>query len=339
MRIGKLKADELEKYIFKRTGYKDPDVLIGSSIGEDAAIIKIFDDKALVAHTDPITGSLDLIGFLSVVIPSNDVAVRGVRPRWMLTTIFLPPDAEESEIDRMTSQIHETANMFNISIVGGHTEYTDAVKRPVIISTAIGVGRIDKIITTGGAKPGEKILMTKTVGIEGTAILARDFKEILIKKDVDKEIIEKASSYYKKISVIEEALKLAEEDLVSSMHDPTEGGLLAGLAELAYASKVSITIYEDKIPMSVETKIISKAFDIDPLTMLSSGALIASVKKGFEEKALKVLREIGVEASIIGEVEDRKDYLVKIISRSGERILRDVYIEDPVIKLFNIFIK
>ncbi|MEM4965737.1 MAG: AIR synthase family protein [Sulfolobales archaeon] len=335
MRIGKLTPEELNRLILSRTGARDPKVIVGGSVGEDAAIIDIGGGLALVVHTDPITGSLDLLGFLGIMIPSNDIAVRGVKPSWASVNIFLPPQTTESEIDRITRQIHEAAERLSIAIVGGHTEYTDAVKRPVIVSTIFGIGSSDKVITTRGAKTGDLVIMTKTAGIEGTAILARDFRKILLEKGVSESVIRRASEYYNKISVLEEALTLASKGIPSSMHDPTEGGIIAGLAEIAYASGKSIEVYMERIPISQETRELSEAMGIDPLKMLSSGSLLACVPRDRVDEALSALREKGIDAEIIGEVVEKKEYLLSLISESKRTYIKNPYVEDPVIKLFN----
>jgi hydrogenase maturation factor len=335
LRVGKLKPELLEKYVLNRIGFRDHRVIVGGKIGEDAAIIDLGNERVLVVHTDPITGSVDLLGILGIMVPSNDIAVRGVKPSWASITIFLTPDTEESEIDRITKQLHDTAKELEIMIIGGHTEYTDAVKRPVVVSTMIGVGDKRKIISTSNAQVGDLIILTKTIGIEATAIIAREFREFLEKRGISKDIIEKASRYYEKISVMKEALLLASHGYVNAMHDPTEGGVLAGLAELAYASNKSIIVYRDSLPLSEETKILLSVFHLDPLRVLSSGSLLAAVKKRYAHEALDLLRQEGVEATIIGEVIDKRDYLVKIVSEEKTEFISNIYVEDPLIELFN----
>lgn len=335
MRIGKPRPEVLEKIVLSRTGYRDPRVVLGGAVGEDAAIVDLGSGDLLVAHTDPITGSLELLGVLGVVIPSNDIATRGVRPSWALTTIFLPPWSGEDVLDRVTRQLHETSERLGIAIIGGHTEYTDAVSRPVVVTTAIGLGKRDSILMTRGCRPGEKILMTKWAGIEGTAILATDFRDLLLEKGVPESVLERASGLHKEISVIDEALLLTENRLVTAMHDPTEGGVLSGLIELAYASGNSVIVYRDRIPVSPETRTVTEALGIDPLTILGSGSLLATIKRGYEDEALRILRRRGIDAEIIGEVVEKRDYYVRLVSGSREVFYRDLYIEDPVIRLFN----
>ncbi|MEZ0289516.1 MAG: AIR synthase family protein [Sulfolobales archaeon] len=335
MRIGKLRPEELERLVLNRTGFKDPRVLVGGSVGEDAAVIDIDGERALVVHTDPITGSLDLLGYLGVVIPSNDIAVRGVRPRWASTNVFLTPETREDEIDKIMRDIDVTARRLEIAVIGGHTEYTDAVRRPVIVTTIMGLGRLEDIVTTRGARPGDLVIMTKTAGVEGTAILARDLRDLLFKRGVSREVIDRASKYYENISIVREAILLSSHRLVSSMHDPTEGGVIAGLAEIAYASNTSINAYLDQIMISNETKIITEALGIDPLKMLSSGSLLACVRRDRVDEAIDILRKESIEARVIGEVVERRDYLVKLFSEDREIYIRDPYVEDPVITLFN----
>ena len=336
LRIGKLDPEFLEKYVLSRTGFRDPRVIIGGRIGEDAAVIDLGSNKVLVVHTDPITGSVDLIGYLSITIPSNDIFVRGVKPSWASIALLFPPNASDSEIDRVTKQMHETAEKLEISIIGGHTEFTDAVKRPVAVATMIGLGDRERIVTTSGARAGDLVAVTKSIGLEATAIIARELRDLLRSKSIPPEIIERASRYYEKISIGREALLLSSRGYVSAMHDPTEGGLLAGLAEVAYASNKSLEINLDDIPISEETRVLASALNLDPLRILSSGSLIAIIKREYINEAIDLLKREGVEIRVIGEVVDKRDYLVKLRSSiHGEFVIKDLFVRDPLIELFN----
>ncbi|MEM4924528.1 MAG: AIR synthase family protein, partial [Ignisphaera sp.] len=291
---GKLPPNLLSKYVLSRVGIPDPSVIVGPSIGEDAAIIDIGGGRVLVIHVDPITGAVEFLGWLAVHIASNDIAVRGVRPRWLLSVLYLPENATEELIDRITSQIDMAAREVGAMVVGGHTEYTPGIARPLISMTAIGVAQRGRYVTTGGARVGDAVVMTKSAAIEGTAILSTDFKNVLLKLGVSEEIIKRGERFIEKVSVVKEALALAEAGLATSMHDPTEGGLLGGLVEIAYASNKTIYIWEENILLAEETAAITGTLGLDPLKLISSGTLRATIPQDRVEEALKTLHSIGV---------------------------------------------
>lgn len=331
----KLRVEVLARYVLSRVGSRDPSVLVGPAVGEDSAIIDLGGDFLLVAHVDPITGAVENIGWLSVHISSNDVAVRGARPRWLLPALYLPSWFSEREIDRVTSQIDEAARELEAMIVGGHTEYTPGLDRPMVSMTALGLVEKGGLVVTGGAKVGDLVLMTKTAGIEGTSILATDFRGELEARGVPVHVIGKASKYIKLVSVVREALALAEERLANSMHDPTEGGLLGGLTEIAYASGKTIEVWEERIPISEETRLLCRAMNVDPLKLISSGVLVATIPESLAARAVEKLEKLGVNATVIGRVKGYEGYLVELHRRSGGRELyEEPYVEDELMKLW-----
>ncbi|MEM4815019.1 MAG: AIR synthase family protein [Ignisphaera sp.] len=335
---GKLPPNLLSKYVLSRVGIPDPSVIVGPSIGEDAAIIDIGGGRVLVIHVDPITGAVEFLGWLAVHIASNDIAVRGVRPRWLLSVLYLPENATEELIDRITSQIDMAAREVGAMVVGGHTEYTPGIARPLISMTAIGVAQRGRYVTTGGARVGDAVVMTKSTAIEGTAILSTDFKNVLLKLGVSEEIIKRGERFIEKVSVVKEALALAEAGLATSMHDPTEGGLLGGLVEIAYASNKTIYIWEENILLAEETAAITGTLGLDPLKLISSGTLIATIPQDRVEEALKTLHSIGVEATAIGYVGEKTDSLATIYRKNGSiEKIKEVYVEDELAKAWRLW--
>ena len=325
MKIGKLPPDLLQRLVLARRGAARREVLVGPAVGEDAAVIDV-GGRYLAVHTDPISGSVKLLGYLAVYIPTNDIAVRGVEPMWLSTALFLPPGADESVLDVITRQIDEAAGRLGVMVVGGHTEVTTAVTRPMAVATAMGVG--DRYVSTGGARPGDVVIMTKSAGQEAASILATDFREEALKRGVEPEAVARAERLALEVSVAREALALA--DIATSMHDPTEGGLANGLAEIAYASGVSIDVDRGKVVVYREVEALCRAFGIDPLETLSSGVLLATVPRGRLDEAVERLEALGVPHAVIGEVKPPGGYLVKI----GGRIYTRPYVEDKLFTLF-----
>jgi len=312
---GKLPYEFLQKLVFTKLGIPDKRVLVGPSIGEDAAVIE-FGDRVLVMATDPITAATKDIGWLSVHINANDVASCGVKPIWFLCTILLPEGSDESIVEEILSQIDRACKELKIALIGGHTEISAGLNRPIIIGFMIGEAPKDRYVRTGGAKPGDSIILTKGAGLEGTAVLASELEDNLV-PSLGKEIVERAKRMMYEISVVKDAMVLMDSCEVHALHDPTEGGISSGLWEIAVSSNVSIEIDASSIPIREETRRICSHLGLNPLNILSSGALLAAVKGEEAEKAVKALEKEGISSAIIGNV--KKGRGVWVI-RDKERI-------------------
>ncbi len=332
----KLAPEILNKYVLSKFVSSDPNVLVGAEIGEDAAVVKT-SDEVVVIHPDPISGAVKFLGYLAIKIPANDVAVSGAYPKYFTTVLLLPKKTGVDELNLITSSMKEAIDELRASLIGGHTEYTDSVSRPIAITTAFGFTKSRRVITSKGAKEGDVVIMTKSAGIEGTAVIASDFRELLKAKGVDDETIEEGVKMIKYVSVVEEAMTLSDLEVVTSMHDPTEGGVLCGLAEIAYASKTSLIVHLDKIKVLPTTSKLSSALGLDPLKMLSSGALIATVPRKYVDIALDALLKKGIEAYVIGEVVKGGPDKPLVTLMSGGKFkeaLWKPHVEDEVIKLW-----
>ncbi len=325
----KISNEVLRRIVFTNLGVKDDDVIVGPKVGEDAAIIRI-SDKYLAMHTDPITGAIERIGWFAINIVANDIAVRGIRPRWFLLTLLLPTDIDEDGIRKIMTDVNTALMELGGSLVGGHTEYAPGLDRVIASTTAIGVG--DRYITTSGAQVGDLILVTKYVAMEGTAILASDFTNELIRRGVPKDVLDRAKDLIWNLSVVKEALELA--DVANAMHDPTEGGLLQGLLEIAEASGVRLRINVDGIPILPETRYLFNTLGLDPLKSLSSGMLVATIPRSVVNAVDYKLRRLGINYSIIGEVVKGEPGVDLV--KDGE-VLGNVsgFIEDEVMKLWH----
>jgi len=329
--VGKLDPTALKQLILSRLGRKDPRIMLGPNIGEDATVID-FGDRALVVHSDPITGAVENIGWLAVNICTNDIATRGVRPLWILTVLLLPEGFSTAQLKKITMQIDEAAKELGVAVVGGHCEITPGIDRPIIITTAMGETLKERFVRTSGAKVGDSIIITKGAAIEGTAILSQELNSIL-KRKVAKETIDRAKRFIKRISVVKDALTAVEVGGVHAMHDATEGGIAAGLQEIAWASNVGLIVYEKKIPIQKETETICKALEIDPLRTISSGALIIVAQPEKAEKILKALRGVGINAAVVGRVVDKKKG-VFIVRKNGKRLNLSKPVKEELWKVF-----
>ncbi len=298
--IGKVSAETLESLIVSRTGSTDASVIQGAAYGEDTAAIRI-DDQILVVNADPISLATEHVGRLGIHVVCNDVAASGARPRWVTNTMLLPTD-ERNVIDRITQQLDAAATELGVTIVGGHAEITSELSRPLLSLTAMGM--TDRYISSGGARPGDHILLTGGAGLEGTAILASDFSDELLGSGVSEDIISLARAYITDISVVDVAMAVREQ--ATAMHDPTEGGVLAGLVEMAIASGRTFEVERTRIPVRAETRRCAAAMNVDPLCIFGSGGLLVTVAADDVDAAIGACAQHEVEAAPIGTVRDGK---------------------------------
>ena len=312
---GKVPAEILQKIVFKHLGTRRSDVVLGPTVGEDAAIVKA-GKQVLVTATDPVTGAEEWLGWLAVNVSANDVATCGVKPRWFSSSILLPEGADEALVEKICSQMDKAANQLEVAIIGGHCEATPGLDHPVVIGCTIGVAENGRYVTSSGARAGNKIIMTKGAGIEGTAILASDRREELLKV-FDEHFIRKAEDFFTRISIVKEALIAFSTGGVSAMHDPTEGGVAGGLHELADAATVGFRIYREKMLIPEETKKICSHFEIDPLQLISSGTLLITATEEKTEEIVRRLSKNGVHVAAIGET-IKPELGRKLVTRSGE---------------------
>lgn len=302
LKTGKLPAVELAA-LLAALPQRDSRVLVGPRPGEDAAVID-FGDRALVATTDPVTFTTDRIGWYAVHVNANDVAVVGARPRWFFAVLLLPAHhTSPSTVTDIMGDIVATCEQLHVTVCGGHTEVTTGIDRPIVIGQMLGEADRSRLVCKDGLKPGDVVVLTQAVAIEGTAILARERKRWLDGR-VDPEIIERAERllFEPGISVVEAALTASEAGEVHAMHDPTEGGLETGLAELAAASGLGLEVFADRIPILPETRAISEALGIDPLRLIASGALLIGAPPCAAEPITRALLGRQIPATVIAEV-------------------------------------
>jgi len=296
---GKVPVRVLQNIVFKHLGIKRKEVLLGPSVGEDGAIIEV-GNKALIISMDPITGALERIGWLAVNVNANDIATFGVHPSFFSSCIILPENTSEKTIETICKQMDSAARKLKIAIIGGHCETAPGITHPIIVGSAIAITGKNHYVTSGNAKLGNSLILTKGAGIEGTAILATD-KQELLRKQFKASFIKKATNFFNQISVVKDAVSAFETGGVTAMHDPTEGGVAGGIHEIADASNVGVKIFEDKIPIQEETLEICRFFKIDPLQLISSGALLIAVKENFANKIVETLEGQKIKAVIVGE--------------------------------------
>ena len=296
---GKIPIEILKEVVFKNLGATRSEVLLGPTAGVDGAVLNVGNKNAIVSM-DPITGAVERIGWEAININANDVATFGVEPTFFFSCIMLPENADSKIVQTISSQMHNAAKELGIAIVGGHCESTPGLMNPIIVGCIMGLTERGKYVTAAGAKSGDKLILTKSAGIEGTAILASD-REVQLLKIFNPTLLESAKAFYKQISIVKDALTAYRVGGVHAMHDPTEGGILNGIHEMADAAGLGARILEEKITVEPETAKICRFYDIDPLQLISSGALLIAAEPGSADKIVSSLCQEHIYADIIGE--------------------------------------
>ena len=285
-----------------------PDVVLGAAIGEDAAVLDLGGDELLVAASDPITfGSAQLARDL-LAVNENDLVTTGARPRWLVTTLLLPEGIDADGAARLLDDLAQAARAHDVALVGGHTEITVGLDRPLAIGCLLGTVPRDGVVRTSGARVGDAVILTGGVAIEGTAILAEEHASALRARGVAPEVIAAAARLRDEPGIaVRRAAEVLLQDrgAVHAMHDPTEGGVVTALHEVAEAAQVGLAIDSAAIPVFPECRAICDALGLDPLGLIASGALLAAVEPAAVNRALTRLQKAGIDAARIGRIVDR----------------------------------
>ena len=280
----------------------DPRVLIGPRVGEDAAVIHM-GDRLLIAKSDPITFATDAIGYYAVTVNANDIAVMGGTPRWFLATLLLPETRTTTAlVQDIFTQVRQACHELGIALVGGHTEITVGLERPILSGHMLGEVTRERLVTSAGVQVGDAILLTKGFPVEGVSIIARECTAQLASQGHAPEDIARWQQFLFRpgISVVKEAQVLQQAVAVHAMHDPTEGGVATGLRELAQASGVGLRLSADQLPVLPEGALLCQAFGLDPLGTIASGALLAAVPAAQVERAMRACAEVDIACYRIG---------------------------------------
>jgi hydrogenase expression/formation protein HypE len=317
---GKIPIDILKEVVFKNLGAERKEVTVGPQAGIDGAVIDL-GEKSLVVSMDPITGAVERIGWLAVNVNANDIATFGVEPAFLFSCMLLPEGADRGLVEAISTQMSAAAKALGVAIVGGHCESTPRLAHPIVVCCIMGMTEKGCYVTAGGAQTGDKLILTKSAGIEGTAILATD-RETDLQKTLSASVLERAKNYWSQISVVKDALTACRTGGVHAMHDPTEGGVAGGVHEVADASSLGVRVYEDAVTVKSETAEICRYFKMDPLQLISSGALLISADPQSSDEIVKNLAVQGIQASVIGEFLENVDERVLIRKGGVAGVLR-----------------
>jgi hydrogenase maturation factor len=325
--IGKLPVDLLSRLLEKHP-VQDPRVVLGPGIGVDCAVIES-GERLLVVKSDPITFTIEDIGWYAVQINANDIATTGAIPRWFLATLLLPEIKTTPKlVETIFDQISAACQEIGASLVGGHTEITHGLDRPILVGTLIGEVDRDRLVKPDGAQPGDRLLLTKGAPIEATAILAREFSEELRLHSPDclsEDELKQARDFLYRpgIGVLQEARIATQAGIIHAMHDPTEGGIYTALWEMSQACGRSFRVSVSSVPVPELSRRICCILDIDPLAAIASGSLLLAAVKDDSDGICEAIRKAGISCTDIGEV----------ISEAGEPTVWDCTEDGEIIPL------
>ncbi len=330
--VGKLPQRDLVELLDHALPQPDPRVVFGPGLGRDAAVID-FGDRYMVTKTDPITFATDEIGWYVVNINANDVACLGARPRWFIVTLLLPEGKSSPElVESIFEQLRTASLELGISVVGGHTEITHGIDRPIAIGAMFGDVAPENLVRSDGGQVGDALVLTKGIAVEGTAILARDQRERL-NCHIDPAIVDRAAEFLHQpgISVVKDALIAVSAGDIHAMHDPTEGGVATGIHELTEAAGLGATIEAAALPIFPETREICRVLGLDPLGVIASGSLLIAVAAEDADSVCTALSAEGIGATVIGHLRETPG--VELVAPTGRRDLPK-FARDEIARLF-----
>ena len=310
--IGKVDRATFDRVIFPRLGKPDSTVLIGPQHGVDAAVIELQNGEVMVIAEDPTFGMpvlMPYFGWAIVHICASDVAVLGVKPRYLTICLMLPPGTEDNVLESIWQQVHQECQKLGIAIVGGHTGIYPGIAFPLNGGcTVIGLGKKDQLTPASNARIGDRVIITKGPAVEAAPILAYQAEKTLVSK-FGSALVEKAKSYFLEMTVVKDAEIAAPR--AHAMHDATEGGLLNGVYEIAAASNTGVTLYEDKIVIPDEIDAVCRSFNIDPLISISEGTLVITATAEQTPPLLNELKQGNIDAWEIGEITEKDRIFIR----------------------------
>ncbi|HIS27362.1 MAG TPA: AIR synthase family protein [Candidatus Pullilachnospira intestinigallinarum] len=318
MKIGKLPEPVLIRSVLKQVKHRREEVLVGPSVGQDCAALQVGPEEVLVMSTDPITGTVKDMGSHCIHITANDLAASGAEPLGVMLTVMLPDSMEEPQLRRLMQDAEKTCEELNIEILGGHTEITNVVRQPLVSVTGVGKILRSQLSTLRQIKPGQDVVVTKWIGLEATAILAKEREEELTAR-FPAGLVDVAKSFDRYLSVVKDA-RIAVSCGVTAMHDITEGGVFGALWEMAGGAGVGLEVDMKKIPIRQETVEICEYFGLNPYQIMSSGSMMIVTDQGHE--LVRRLENEGIHGTVIGRTTDGNDRIL----RNGEDVR---YLDKP----------
>ena len=332
--LGKLPSDQLAQ-LLQRIAMRDASLLLGPGIGRDCAVIDFDGQQLLIAKSDPITFATDEIGWYAVHVNVNDLATTGANPRWFLATVLLPQSIAPDEIDHLFEQMRTACADVGAIVVGGHTEVTYDLTRPIVMGTLLGTVARDRLIMPDGAQPGDAIILTKRLAVEATSLMAREKAEEL-RAAFDEPFLQHCRRFLREpgISVLRDAQIAAQAGHPHAMHDPTEGGIATALNEMAVAAGVDLRIDLGAVPIYPETQVLCDHFGLNPLGVIASGSLLLAAAAVEADRMVDALQHNQIEAAIIGRVIEKSHRPIVLAEFDDHHEPLRSFEQDEITKLF-----
>lgn len=327
MRNGKVSENVLKRSVLKQIRTVRDEVLCGAGIGIDCAVMSFEEDEETVISTNPVSAAIDIVCTLGVHRAINNVAAAGAEPVGVLISGLLPENTEEKELQEMMKQAEEVCNRFKVQIIGGHTEVVVNIEKPVLTVTGIGKRKKTSVSELKKIKPGQDVIVSKWIGLEGTSMIAREYKsELLTRYPV--RMIEEAEEFESLLSILPEAAAALKSG-VCGMHDVSQGGIFGALWEMAQKAGVGLEIDLKKLPVRQETIEICEFFDLNPYELLSGGSLLMTAEDGIGLTA--ALGKAGVPAVIVGKTTSGND---RVLFNEEEKRFLELPKADQMYKLY-----
>ncbi len=332
--LGKLPPQYLA-HLLEQLPERDKAVVLGPGVGRDCAVLDLGGDQLLVAKSDPITFATDEIGWYAVHVNANDIVTTGATPRWFLSTILLPLTADSDLVDKIFQDIQTACAELGVTVIGGHTEITHDLKRPIVLGSMLGLVPRDRLIVPTGTQPGDAIILTKRLAVEATSILARErYAELAVGLSADYLEHCKNFLHVPGISVAADARLAIAAGSIHAMHDPTEGGLATALNELAVAAGVNLTIDGGVIPSYPETRTLCNRYHLDLWGVIASGSLLIAADVVDARHIVTALRDANIDATVIGRVTGQSDEPTVYVKQRDELHPIPRFVRDEIAQLF-----
>lgn len=236
------------------------------------------------------------IGKLSVCGTINDLCVKGARPQALSVSFIIEEGFLWDDLARIVSSIAVTSNEAQVPIVTGDTKIVNKGEVDGIFINTSGIGCIEKgfNISSARAKPGDDIIITGSIAEHGMCIF-NERQKLGFKPDIVSDVM-------LLLPLLDKILEFAE--YIHAMRDPTRGGVAASLNEIALASRVTISIFEEKIPILEPVAACCNLLGIDPLYVANEGKMLIFVDSHKSQDVLKKIQTspFGQKAAIIGKV-------------------------------------
>jgi hydrogenase expression/formation protein HypE len=267
------------------------------------------------------------IGRLAVAGTINDLTVMGAKPLALTCAVVVPEGFSLHKFEEIIKTMDETASEVGVPIITGDTKTVEKTALDSIILNTAGLGITDSPVRDSGLSPGDRVIVTGTVGDHGISLIVHRGGF-----DFETDLVSDSAPLWNLIKPILKLRTPKGEPVVTAMKDPTRGGLANSLNEMATKSKTGIFIEEDWIPLKPAVSAACEILGLDPLEVANEGKAIIGVKSGFEEEVLSILRQhpYGRNAAIIGEVTAENKGEVILKNRFGAMRYVDTPSGDPI---------